>query len=421
MKKNVWIFNHYAANMYLDKGGRHYWFAKYLKKAGYNPVIFCANTVHGFDTEIDTKGKRCIIKRDEINGIPFVFIKVPAYKGNGISRIKNMVSFYCNLFPVARLYSKEYNNSPDVILASSVHPLTLVAGIKIARKMGVKCICEVRDLWPESIVVFGKLKENAFLTRILYKGEKWIYRNASSLIFTMEGGKDYIIEKKWDDAHKGPVSLEKVNYINNGIDLPDLLKQSRQEIYKNESFDNIEGTKIIYAGSIREANDVGKVIDAAKYLADLKITFCIFGDGEDREKLEKRIVQENVNNVVFFGKVDKKYIPSILSKGTLLLLLYSQDIVKIAKYGMSQNKFFDYLASGKAIISNLPNKYSIINQYNCGIEKAMPTAEILAESIRNALNDEDKLTEWGKNAAIAAKLFSFEEHTKKLINIIENI
>ena len=49
MKKNIWIFNHYATNMYFDNGGRHYWFAKYLKQADYNPVIFCANTLHGFD------------------------------------------------------------------------------------------------------------------------------------------------------------------------------------------------------------------------------------------------------------------------------------------------------------------------------------------------------------------------------------
>ncbi len=47
MKKTVWILNHYAANMYFDKGGRHYSFAKYLKKKGYEPVVFCCNRKHG--------------------------------------------------------------------------------------------------------------------------------------------------------------------------------------------------------------------------------------------------------------------------------------------------------------------------------------------------------------------------------------
>ena len=40
-----------------------------------------------------------------------------------------MMSFFRNLFPVARQYAKLYGK-PDMILASSVHPLTLVAGIK---------------------------------------------------------------------------------------------------------------------------------------------------------------------------------------------------------------------------------------------------------------------------------------------------
>ncbi len=131
MKKNIWIFNHYATNMYFDNGGRHYWFAKYLKQADYNPVIFCANTLHGFDKSVDTNEQLYIEKRDNLDRIPFVFVKTPQYKKNGISRINNMLSFYFHLFKVAKSFQKEHGK-PDIILASSVHPLTLVAGIQIS-------------------------------------------------------------------------------------------------------------------------------------------------------------------------------------------------------------------------------------------------------------------------------------------------
>lgn len=419
MKKNVWILNHYATDTYYDKGGRHYWFAKYLKRAGYNPVIFCANTLHGFDTEIDTNGKPCVLKKDKVNGIPYVFIKVPSYKGNGFNRIRNMIGFYWSLFPVTRLYARKYGN-PDIIFASSVHPLTLAAGIKIAKKWGVKCICEVRDLWPESIVAYGKLKKNSLVAKILYKGERWIYKRADALIFTMEGGRDYIINQGWVNPKKHGIDLQKIYYINNGIDLEEVISQREIEIFENPIFQGITGGKIIYTGSIREVNDVGVILDAAKYLTDLDVTFCIFGDGEEKDKLEKRLKSENISNVVFFGKVEKKYIASIVSNA-LLLLLYSQDIFDIAKYGMSQNKLFDYLAGGHAIISNLPNSYSIINRYDCGIEKEIQTGKELAQNIRYMLEDTDKLAEWGANAAIAAKDFSFEQHTRKLISIIESL
>ena len=53
---------------------------------------------------------------------------------------------------------------------------------------------------------------------MLYILEKWIYKSADSIIFSMEGGKDYIIEKGWDAGHGGPVDLKKVYHINNGVD-----------------------------------------------------------------------------------------------------------------------------------------------------------------------------------------------------------
>ena len=418
MKKNIWIFNHYSTNMYFDNGGRHYWFAKYLKQADYNPVIFCANTLHGFDKSVDTNEQLYIEKRDNLDRIPFVFVKTPQYKKNGISRINNMLSFYFHLFKVAKSFQKEHGK-PDIILASSVHPLTLVAGIQIARKLNIPCICEVRDLWPESIVAYGRLKEGSLLSKLLYKGEKWIYKNAAALIFTMEGGKDYIKDKKWDRKNGGRIDLGKVYYINNGIDLTAALENKKLYPYKNEQFDHIKGRKIIYTGSIREVNDIGLILDAAKLLHDCDITFCIFGDGEEREKLERRVTKEQIDHVIFFGKVDKKYIPDIVSKAALLLLLYAKEISDVAKYGMSQNKLFDYLASGQPIVSNLPNRYSIINKYDCGIEKGIPTAELLAGQIRDMIQDEKNMYRWGENSKSTAKAFSFEEHTKKLITIIE--
>lgn len=417
MKKNIWIFNHYATDMYLDNGGRHYWFAKYLKKEGYSPIIFCANTVHGFNKKINTKGRLYIEKDNNTDHIPFVFVNTPQYKKNGISRINNMVAFYFRLFNVVKDFQKK-NGKPDIIFASSVHPLTLVAGIQIARRMKIPCICEVRDLWPESIVAYGKLKKHSPIALLLYKGEKWIYKKADALIFTMEGGRDYIKSKKWDKKSGGPVDLGKVYYINNGMDLPTVLENREKNPYNDERFNNIKTGKIVYTGSIREVNDVGKILDTAKLLSDQPVTFCIFGDGDKREELEKRVVDEKINNVVFFGKVDKKYIPYIVSKA-LLLLLYSQDIVEIAKFGMSQNKMFDYLAAGQAIISNLPNRYSIINKYDCGIERDIPTVEMLAQQIKNMINNPEQMKIWGENSSIAAKEFSFEQHTKKLITIIE--
>ena len=131
-KMKVWLINHYASNMFRDKAGRHYWFAQKLIEQGYDVAVFCSTTlVNGEELFGTGKGKLTV---KETDGIPFVFVKTVPSQGNGIKRVLNMGLFYKNLFPATKTYAKEHGK-PDVIIASSVHPLTMVAGIQIARKM----------------------------------------------------------------------------------------------------------------------------------------------------------------------------------------------------------------------------------------------------------------------------------------------
>lgn len=415
MKKNIWIWNHYATNMYKDQAGRHYWIAENLIKQGYNPTVFCASTVHNSNENIDTGSK--MFSSEMTNGVPFVFVKTTKYIGNGRQRIKNMFSFYKNLFSVSNEYANIYGK-PDVIVASSVHPLTLVAGIKIAKKFGIPCICEVRDLWPESIVAYGALKRNSILAKVLYQGEKWIYKKADSIIMTWEGGREYIMDQKWDDQ----IDLQKVKHISNGVVIDTFDKNSEGYKIIDSDLDNKAYKNIVYAGSIRKVNNLGMLLDAAKiiqYQGKKDIRFLIYGSGDEREALKKRCEEENINNVMFKGRVEKRYVPSILKKSYINILHNSS--TSLDKYGQSQNKFFEYLAAGKCIVQTYRTGYSICEKFNCGISAPEQNAEEIANAIIAACSDERKNSLMGKNAREAAYLFDFNKLTEKLINIIENV
>jgi len=415
MKKNIWILNHYATNMYKDYGGRHFWFAINLIKEGYNPIIFCSNTIHNSveDIEIDS-GKYSTNSAEEI---PFVFVKTPSYVGNGKQRIRNMIAFYRNLFPVAKEYAKIYGK-PDVILASSVHPLTLVAGIKIAKKFGIPCICEVRDLWPESLVAYGLLNKKSIIAKILYQGEKWIYKKADSVIMTWEGGKEYVIEHGWGNQ----VDLKKIHYISNGVVLETFDKNAIENQIIDEDLDSRNYKNVVYAGSIRKVNNIGMLLDAAKIIQDeciKDIQFLIYGSGNECEILKKRCEEENIRNVKFKGRVAKKYIPGILKKAFINILHNSS--TSLDKYGQSQNKFFEYLAAGKCIVQTYSTGYSVCNRAECGVCAPTQTPTEIANAIISVCNNEAKCRKMGENARKAAREFDFKELTEKLINIIENI
>lgn len=420
MEKKIWIMNHYATDMFANKAGRHYWFAKELERRGNDVTVFCATTFLNKSNVIDTGKERCIVKETE--GIPFVFVRTRSSVGNGIDRILNMYLFYQNLIPVALKYAKK-NGKPDVIIASSVHPLTMIAGIRIAKKLRVPCICEIRDLWPEAIFAFGKAKEDSFFGKMLVRGEHWIYKKADALIFTKEGDTDYLREKGWTSIQGGDIDLKKCHYINNGINLDEYIK--RIDIQKMEDAD-LEQDKfnVVYAGTIRPVNNVGNLLEAGKIISQRgykDIQLLIYGDGMQREQLAKKVVDEKIENVKMKGFVEKKYIPYILSKSNVNILNYSQNHYNWSR-GNSSNKLFEYMASGKPVISTVKMGYSIINKYQCGVELENDTSERLAdEIIRFYEMDAQEYEQYGKNARIGAEDFDFKKLTDKLQDVIDEV
>lgn len=413
--KKIWIFNHYGTNQFIEHGGRHINFAKNLIKAGYDTTIFVASSLHNTDTNMIQD--HALYLRNSSEEVPFVFVKTSSYSGNGPSRIKNMFQYYLRLFKVAKNFEP-----PDVIIGSSVHPLSCVAAIKMAKKYKCKCIIEIRDLWPESIVVYKGISKRNPIIWMLYKLEKWIYKNADELIFTMEGGKDYIVESGWDKEHGGDIDIKKVHHINNGVDLDIFNYNKEQYTLCDVDLDNEHSFKVIYTGSVRLVNDIGTLVDTASYMqcnGYTGIQFLIYGDGDERKILEKRCTDEKINNIVFKGQVDKNFIPYILSKADLNLIHIRQ--TDIMKYGCSFNKLFEYLASGKPILSSLIMGYDLLERYNCGVTLKDITPQIISSEILKIYNStRQQLDNMSNNALEAAKDYDFKKLTEKLICIIEN-
>ena len=124
--------------------------------------------------------------------------------------------------------------------------------------------------------------------------------------------------------------------------------------------------------------------------------------------------------MIFKGKVDKKYIPFIVSNANLNILNYSNN--NIWKYGGSQNKNFEYLASGRPILSTIKMGYDIIEKYNAGISLSNQSEESIGDAIISIANmNKDEYLNMSNNARKAAQDYDFKVLKKKLIDIIEEI
>ena len=413
---NIWYLHHYATPYEIPGLHRPFEFGEYFNKKGHKTTVFTSSYLHYSSKNMIEDNSKYLVKK--YDGVDAVFVRTCGYENSGSKRVINMLQFGRKLHGIAKEYAKK-NGKPDVIIASSPHPFTMLAGLKIAKKFKIPCICEVRDFWPEVFFFGGKLKEKSFLGKILLAGERRIYTKADGITFLKEGDHTYISDRCWDVEHGGSIDMDKCIYVNNGVDIQLYDKRIKEYSYEDIDFSHEKFT-VVYCGTIRPVNNVDLILDTAKILGE-EYCFLIFGTGNCVENLQKRIDDEKIKNVKLKGYVDNKFIPSILAHSSLNLLNYSGTAYNWSR-GNSSNKLFEYLASGKPVLSTVKMGYDIIERYNCGASVEKTTPEEIAKEIRKIkeLNSAE-YTALCKNARIAAEDFDIPMLSDKYLDEINRI
>ena len=390
---------------------RHYYFSKYLQKKGHSVKIFTSSKIH--NTDINMIKDKSLYREEMEDGVEYTFVRSKDYKGNGMDRIINMVDFPFKLLRTLRNFYKK--KKPDVIYASSPDLLVAFVSVVFGKWKKIPVVVEVRDLWPESVVAYNRMSAKNPIIHFLYHMEKWIYICANQIVFTMEGGKQYICDKGWDKK----VSLDKIAHINNGVDIEEFEHNKKRYILTDDLLED-DAFKVVYVGSVRYANHLIDIVNVGKILKknkNHKIRILIYGDGTEKDYLEN-ICRENDLDVFFRGAIEKKYIPYILTKADLNLINVRS--ATINKYGCSWNKLFEYMASEKPILCNLPVQYDLIRKYDLGIAKKFNSAEEYAEAIETfeAL-DEKKYKDYCKNIRNTVSLYDYVNLSDKVEDVLE--
>ncbi len=402
---NVLIFSHVAQEPPYNTMLRYHNWGRELVKRGYNVTIVAASTVHNTEIDIiEVLGRNTSI----VDNVNYYYVKVPAYKSNGMKRVFNMLSYCIGLKDIA-----DDIKEPDVIICADAYKYPFVKKYY----KGVPIILDIVDLWPTSIVQYTNISNFNPAIQFLYYLEKKAYLESDAIIFSMEGGADYIREQRY----KNKVNLAKVFHINMGCSIA----QKDSEL-KGISFElgwNTSDFNLVYCGSVRIANQVQQICEAARIIMKHglpNIKFHIYGNGSDLDMLKQFVANNNINNVFFYGRIEKEKIPFILANGKANLLTYKN--VPLWKYGGSQSKLFDYLASGRPIICNVKFGYNLIERYQCGVVAKDSSADGLANAIEEVYKmSESELIEMGKRARETAEMYDQPILVDKLERVFEYV
>lgn len=382
---NIVVLNHHATAPDTGGGGRHYELAKSLSEQGHHVTVIASSYSGGIERYYFSEE---IVAKKFNDNFTFVRLKTKPSYTNTITRFLN----YYNYEVKASKYDG-FENTPEVIIASSVHPLAWIAGHKLSRKYNAKFIVEVRDLWPLTMYEdFSGLVRKAVFAYFESLERKY-YRLADAIITTAPYAYEYM-EEKYN------IDRKKVFYIPHGLDIEEFDRNANQDDeilsdHLRELLDN--NFCITYTGALSKSEGLPTLVEAAKYLKDIdEIKILIIGAGNEKETLENIIKKEKLNNVAMLDKQPRNYIPLILRKSDILFCGLMER--KVFRYGISKNKFYDYMAAGKPIVFASNVRDSLIDKAKAGVTIAPHDPESLANTLKSIYDNFETLgRQYGQN------------------------
>jgi glycosyltransferase involved in cell wall biosynthesis len=315
--------------------------------------------------------------QENVDGLTYLWLRTPAYQGNGARRAINIFAFVGQLL---RYRQRILDIScPDVVIASSTYPLDNYPAHLMARRANARLVYEVHDLWPLSPIELGGMSPGHPFILVMQWAENFAYHHADRVVSMLPKAASHM------QAHG--MFPEKFVYIPNGICLDEWQAQTPlPPSHKNVlQFQREKGHLLVgYTGAHGVANALESFIEAAQQCAAQPITFVLVGQGPEKSRLQEMAAARGLENVVFLPSVPKSVIPALLdSLDVLYIGLQKQSLFR---FGVSPNKLMDYMMAGKPVIYAIEAGNDMVAESGCGISIPAENPLALAEAAIRLLN-----------------------------------
>lgn len=406
-KKVIWLVNEYNFPDY--ERSRQTNLCRLLDENGYDAYIISGSSLNKKSENRITDNRK------------FVFVQAPEAKGYMI-KTSNYARIYERVLVSLQFQKRlwllrDQLPKPDVIVSDFAG--LFGNGFLKWKKYGTKVIYDILDLWPEGFIDLGYIKKTSVIAKVLYKMEHKSYREADGIIFSMQGGRDYLIDKGWSKEVGGDVDTSDIGYLNNGVNLEQVDMQRTEFVLDDPDLD-ADKFKVIYLGSISKTNGLDVLVETAKVLEDRgnnRVLILVYGYGNQEEKLKKMVSDYGLKNIRFKGKLDPKYGANVLSRGNLNIFTFKDS--PLWKYGISPNKLFMYFASGKPVLSMIKPSYDLVEEKNAGISVENDPKAVANAIERFCAMEKEEYNRYCSNSRATAVEYDYKNLVRVLIDMIE--
>ena len=372
---NILLINHYAGSPRHGMAYRPYYLAREWVRLGHRVLIVGADNSHIRAHQPELAGTA---RLDEtIDGVDYSWYRTPAYRGNGVGRVRNMAAFVNALYRDSKRLARAYK--PDVVIASSTYPMDIWPAHRIAKLANAKLLFEVHDLWPLSPMELGGMSKWHPFIMLVQQAEDYAYRHADIVVSILPKVREYMVSRG--------LAPEKLHLVPNGIDpgewqvnSPGLRDDARNLLGTLRA----QGTAILgYAGTHGVSNALDNMLGAARLMQGEKVAFVLVGGGPNKESLRERAEREKLDNTYFLDPVEKNRIPSLLLCFDIAYIGWHRH--PLYRFGIAPNKLMDYMMAGCPVLHAVAAGNDPVREAGCGLTVEPDDPQAAAQGIRSLL------------------------------------
>ncbi len=347
-------------------------------------------------------------QRENIDSIPVLRLPLfPSHSNSAIGRIANYISFGAS----AALFAPLQIERPDVIYVYNLVTLGLAA--RLARRFhGCRVLLDVQDLWPESVLSSGMMK-NRWLCRILQKWCATEYALPDHITVLSPGFKRRLIEQG--------VPARKIDVVYNWCEeIPIIPGESeRRKLRRELSF---EGRFVVlFAGTMGKVQALDRVIAAAVAMRERHptILFSFLGGGVEVERL--KLLSQGQPNVRFMPKCALAEAMRVISAADALLVHLKDDPL----FGITiPSKTQAYMYAGKPILMGVRGDAAdLVKQAGSGIVFEPENVESLIAAVEEMFEkqDEERSQMGARGRAFYLKHLCFAEGLRRFDGLFHRL
>lgn len=314
------------------------------------------------------------VKRERVDGIELLRTWVYCAANKGFfKRVLNFLSFFLSSFVLGSLMT----GRPDVVVGTSPQFFCAVSAYLLSVLKRAPFVFEVRDIWPQSAVELGALR-NPLIVKALEAIEMFLYRRARLIVVVAESTRPYLLSRG--------IPAEKIRIVPNGIDAGYLESAVATPVEIREQYGLSDRFVVSYIGTHGMSHALDTVLKAAaKLQEDDSIVFLFVGEGAEKDNLKRMAAELGLKNTIFVNEQPRgRLLAFYRASDVSLAPLKRLDIFR----KVLPSKLFELMGTGCPVICSVEGEAAaLVEKSGGGICIEPENAGSLVEAIMRMKGD----------------------------------